>query len=106
MMVGRTVDMTYPRNFAERRGEVLLEVSSGWVEFAAGLLMTIGLLTRPTAAAATILLIVTVFVLWGHGFDWTHGGFEYSALWAAVCPLVCARGGVTLSVDHAIGVEI
>src|SRR5258708_37351991 len=26
MMVGRTVDMTYPRNFAERRGEVLLEV--------------------------------------------------------------------------------
>jgi hypothetical protein len=27
MMVGRTVDMTYPRNFAERRGEMLIEVS-------------------------------------------------------------------------------
>jgi SnoaL-like domain len=61
MMVGRIVDMTYPRNYAERRGE---EVSSGRVQFAAGLLVTIGLLTRPAAAAATILLIVTVFVLW------------------------------------------
>jgi len=28
MMVGRTVDMTYPRNFAERPGEVLLQVKS------------------------------------------------------------------------------
>jgi ribose transport system ATP-binding protein len=26
MMVGRTVDMTYPRNFAERPGEVLLQL--------------------------------------------------------------------------------
>ena len=84
----------------------LFMIASGWVEFGAGLLLTIGLLTRPAAAAATILLIVTVFVLWGNGFDWTRGGFEYSALWAAACALVCARGGASLSVDRAIGIEI
>jgi putative oxidoreductase len=84
----------------------LFMISSGWVELGAGLLMTIGFLTRPAAAAATVLLIVTVFVLWGNGFDWTHGGFEYSALWAAVTALISARGGATLSVDRAIGIEI
>ena len=84
----------------------LFMISSGWVEFGAGLLIAIGLFTRLAAAAATVLLTAAAFLLRGNGFDWTHGGFEYSALWAAVCLLVLAKGGTSLSVDHAIGIEI
>jgi putative oxidoreductase len=84
----------------------LFMISSGWVEFGTGLLIAIGLFTRPAAAAATVLLTVAAFLLRANGFDWTHGGFEYSALWAAVCVMVLAKGGTSLSVDHAIGIEI
>ena len=82
----------------------LFMISSGWVEFGAGLLIAIGLFTRPAAAAATVLLTVAA-LLRANGFDWTHGGFEYSAPWAAVCVMVLAKGGTYLSVDHAIGIE-
>jgi putative oxidoreductase len=84
----------------------LFMLSSGWVEFGAGLLIAIGLLTRPAAAAATVVLAAAAFLLRANGFDWTHGGFEYSALWAAVCVMILAKGGTILSVDHAIGIEI
>ena len=83
----------------------LFMISSGLVEFGAGLLIAIGLFTRVAAAAATVLLTVAV-LLRANGFDWTHGGFEYSALWATVCVMVLAKGGTSLSVDHAIGIEI
>jgi putative oxidoreductase len=49
---------------------------SGAVELGAGLMMVLGLLTRPAAAAASGLLTVATFMLRTHGFDWTRGGYE------------------------------
>lgn len=67
-------------------------------EFFGGLLLAIGLLTRPAAFAATIVLLVTVYFHWiqmGQGFS----GAEKSLLWAAMAFYFVIRGGNAQSVD-------
>lgn len=67
-------------------------------EFFGGILLAIGLLTRPAAFAATIVLLVTVYFHWvqlGQGFS----GAEKSLLWAAMTLFFVIRGGNRQSVD-------
>jgi len=71
-------------------------------EFFGGILLAIGLLTRPAAVATTIVLLVTVYV---HGFVRAEGlgGAEKSILWAAITLFFAFRGGNAQSVDARIG---
>lgn len=67
-------------------------------EFFGGILLAIGLLTRPAAVAATIVLLVTVYFHWvslGQGLS----GAEKSILWAAITLYFAFRGGNSHSVD-------
>lgn len=67
-------------------------------EFFGGILLAIGLLTRPAAFAATIVLLVTVYFHWiqlNQGFS----GAEKSLLWAAMTFYFVIRGGNRHSVD-------
>ncbi len=67
-------------------------------EFFGGILLVLGLLTRPAALGATIVLLVTVYFHWVvQSQGW--GGSEKSILWAAMTFLVFVRGGGALSVD-------
>lgn len=71
-------------------------------EFFGGILLAIGLLTRPAAVAATIVLLVTVYSHWvvkGQGL----GGAERSILWSAITFYFAFRGGNALSLDARIG---
>jgi putative oxidoreductase len=71
-------------------------------EFVGGILITIGLLTRPAALAATIVLLVTVWFHWitmGQGYS----GAEKSILWTAIFFFFVIRGGNRHSVDAKIG---
>lgn len=71
-------------------------------EFFGGLLLTLGLLTRPAAFATSIVLCVTTYFHWvvqGEGF----GGAEKSLLWLAITLYFVAHGGGRFSVDRAIG---
>ena len=71
-------------------------------EFFGGLLIALGLFTRPAAAAATIVLLVTVWFHWitlGQGY----GGAEKSILWAAIMAFFVIRGGNAHSIDGHIG---
>ncbi len=78
----------------------------GGVEFFGGILMAIGLLTRPAALAAMILLLVAAMTVHlPNGFFWTKGGYEYPLLWAILCAAIAVRGGGALSVDRALGKE-
>ena len=52
-------------------------------EFFGGILLAIGLLTRPAAFAATIVLLVTVYFHWVQ-LDQGFSGAEKSLLWAAM----------------------
>jgi len=71
-------------------------------EFFGGILIAIGLLTRPAALAGLIVLLVTVWFHWvtmGQGFS----GAEKSLLWAAILVFFVIRGGNRQSVDAHIG---
>ncbi|WP_347137514.1 DoxX family protein [Paracoccus sp. SSK6] len=71
-------------------------------EFLGGLLLALGLLTRPAAFATSIVLCVTTYFHWvlqAEGF----GGAEKSLLWLAITLYFVAHGGGRLSLDRAIG---
>jgi len=71
-------------------------------EFFGGILVALGLLTRPASVAAAIVLLVTVY------FHWIvqqqgYGGAEKSILWAVIFIFFAIRGGNRHSVDARIG---
>jgi putative oxidoreductase len=73
-------------------------------EFFGGILLTIGLFTRPAAFATTIVLAVTVYfhgIVQGQGWS----GAEKSFLWTAVLFFFVIRGASNYSVDAKIGKE-
>ncbi|SMD20768.1 DoxX family protein [Rhizobium sp. RU36D] len=67
-------------------------------EFFGGILVAIGLFTRPASFAAMIVLLVTVYF---HGVVRAEGlaGTEKSILWAAIFLFFAVRGGNAHSVD-------
>lgn len=84
----------------------LFALLAGLVEFFGGLLLALGLLTRPAAAAAFVLLMVAVIkVHLPAGFFATAGGYEYPLLWALVVLGFVIRGGGPLSLDARLGRE-
>jgi putative oxidoreductase len=73
-------------------------------EFFGGILIAIGLLTRPASFAAMFVLLVTVYVHWivrGEGY----GRAEKSILWAAIFFYFTIRGANRHSVDARLGKE-
>ena len=79
----------------------------GATEFFGGLLVAIGLLTRPAAAAAFISLATAVFGYhMANGFFVFNGGYEYAMLWGFLMLAIVFRGGGRLSVDARLGREL
>lgn len=73
-----------------------------FTEFFGGILITIGLLTRPAAFAALIVLLVTVWFHWVTK-EQGYSGAEKSILWSAVFFFFLIRGGNRHSVDGRLG---
>jgi len=71
-------------------------------EFFGGILVAVGLFTRPASFAAMIVLLVTVYF---HGIAQNQGlaGAEKSILWAAIFLFFAVRGGNSHSVDARLG---
>ncbi|MDX3928256.1 MAG: DoxX family protein [Shinella sp.] len=71
-------------------------------EFFGGILIAIGLFTRPAAVAAAFVLAVTVYFHWivrSEGL----GGAEKSILWTAIMLFFAIRGANSQSVDAKLG---
>ncbi len=84
-----------------------LAVLAGATEFFGGILIAIGLLTRPAAAAAFILLASAVFGYhMPNGFFVFNGGYEHAMLWGFLMLAIVFRGGGRLSVDARLGREL
>ncbi|MCC7254066.1 DoxX family protein [Hyphomicrobium sp.] len=71
-------------------------------EFFGGILIAIGLLTRPAAFAALIGLLVTVYFHWILKSE-GYAGAEKSILWVAIMFYFVIRGANSQSVDAKIG---
>ncbi|MFN4283775.1 MAG: DoxX family protein [Alphaproteobacteria bacterium] len=85
---------------------VPMAVLAGLAEFVGGILLVLGLLTRPAAIAVFIVMMVAVFkVHLGAGFFAAKGGYEFALLWGLVALGIALRGGGPLSLDRKIGRE-
>jgi putative oxidoreductase len=83
-----------------------LALVAGLIEFFGGLLLAVGLFTRPAAAlVAGMMAIAVVTVHLPAGFFWTNGGFEYPLMWGLVALSFVLRGGGRYSLDAVIGRE-
>ena len=81
-------------------------VLTGLTEFAGGLCLALGFLTRLAAVPALVFLLVAVNFHAANGFYWNTLGFEYPLFWALVVLHFMVRGGGRWSVDRVIGREI
>ena len=74
-------------------------------ELVGGVLIAVGFLTRPAAAALLIFMATAVMQHMPRGFFWATGGFEYPLMWGVAALFFLIRGGGPYSVDRAIGKE-
>src|SRR5258708_9129716 len=78
-----------------------------FVEFAGGLAIAAGLLTRFFAAMVTIEMAVIMFAHYlPNGFSWLNRGYEFVLLWGLMAMAIWWRGGGPYSLDRKIGVEL
>ena len=79
----------------------------GNLEFFGGILLAIGLLTRPVAALLCGFMAVAAFhVHLKVGWFWTARGMEIPLYLLLICLAILIRGGGALSVDRTLGREI
>ena len=79
---------------------------TGIVQFFGGLLLVLGLLTRPVAAVVSLSMIGTAwFVTHRDGWFWNRRGMEYSLFWAVAAFVVFCNGGGAFSLDALVGKE-
>lgn len=74
-------------------------------EFAGGILLVLGLLTRPAAFATSIILLVTIWFHWVT-VDQGFAGAEKSILWFSALVYFIVHGGGPVSVDARLGKQI
>ena len=78
----------------------------GIVQFVGGILLVLGLLTRPAALVVAISMLGTAwFVTHRDGWFWNRRGMEYSLFWAIAAFVVFCNGGGAFSLDALLGKE-
>jgi len=79
----------------------------GSMEFACGICLAVGLLTRLVAVPILGFLVVAIVTYhWEFGYNWESRGIEYPLFWAIVVSHFLVHGGGRWSVDAMIGREI
>jgi len=77
------------------------------LETIGGVLIAIGLFTRPIAALLVIEFLVIIFVAhWPKGYAVGAGGIEYPLMWGLILLAVLLRGGGPWSLDRKLGWEV
>lgn len=82
---------------------VLMAGLAGSAEFFGGLLLVVGLLTRPAAAVTAFTMLVAIFsVHIGNGFFMANNGFEYAFVLLVVTFSLMISGAGRFSVDRTL----
>ena len=78
----------------------------GIIEFAGGICVAIGFLTRIFSVQLIGILFVATFVVhFQNGFLWIKGGYEYPLMWMLIMIAVTFRGGGPVSIDRQLPKE-
>ena len=82
----------------------LMALLAGVAEFFGGLMLVMGLLVRPAAAALAFAMLVAIFAVhWDNGFFAASGGYEYALALFAVSLSLLLSGAGKFSIDRTIG---
>jgi putative oxidoreductase len=77
------------------------------LETIGGILIAIGLFTRPVAALLVIEFLVIIFVAhWPKGYAVGAGGIEFPLMWGLIMLAILLRGGGPWSLDRKLGQEV
>jgi len=77
------------------------------LETIGGILIAIGLFTRPVAALLVIEFLVIIFIAhWPKGYSVGAGGIEFPLMWGLILLAILLRGGGPWSVDRKLGREV
>jgi putative oxidoreductase len=77
----------------------------GCTETVGGILLVLGLFTRPAALSIVIFMIFSIHFTSAKGFFWSNGGMEYSILILLVALVFMIRGGGEYSLDKSMPKE-
>ena len=81
----------------------LMAMMAGSAEFFGGLLLILGLLTRPTALVLSLTMIVAIFSTHiDNGLFVSNNGYEFALALFAINLSVMLQGGGKLSIDRLI----
>ena len=70
------------------------------LELGGGVLLALGLFTRPIAVLVVGFMAVSAYYVHAaNGFLWIKGGFEYPLFWGLVALAIAVRGGGPKSLD-------
>ena len=81
--------------------------AAGFNEFAGGALLALGLLTPLAATLLIATMTAAIITVHGPKGPWaSDGGYEYNLVLATVAFALTAVGSGTLSLDHALGLNV
>ncbi len=82
---------------------IAMAALAGGAEFFGGLLLLLGLLTRPAALALSITMVVAIFAVhWSNGLFLSNNGYEFGLALLAISVALLLRGAGSASVDRLI----
>lgn len=81
----------------------LMALMAGGVEFFGGLLLIVGLLTRPTSLALAFTMVVAIFsVHFQNGLFMSNNGYEFGLTLLAISLALLIQGGGKYSLDNQL----
>ncbi|GAB5382635.1 MAG: DoxX family protein [Aliiglaciecola sp.] len=85
----------------------LMALLAGSAEFFGGLFILLGLLTRPSAIALAITMIVAIFTVhFQNGFFMSNGGYEFGLALLAASVSLALSGAGKAAIDNAIAAKL
>lgn len=100
--------VTGTAGFMARMGFPAPEILAWYIailELVGGVLLAIGLLTRPIALLVVGFMFVAAFVVHTNAWFWTDRGMEMPLLWLVVAIVIFIKGGGNWSVDKKLSKE-
>ncbi|NRA53999.1 MAG: DoxX family protein [Gammaproteobacteria bacterium] len=85
----------------------LMALMAGSAEFFGGLLLIVGLLTRPTAVVLAVTMIVAIFSTHiSNGLFMSNNGFEFALALLAITAALAVQGGGKFSIDNLVASKL
>jgi len=80
-----------------------MALMAGSAEFFGGILLILGLLTRPSSLVLAITMIVAIFAVhFEHGLFMSNNGYEFALSLLAITVALIFQGGGSFSIDQEI----